>query len=111
MDARDASSPGASYAVSGLSHQPPAVSYEALAPVLEFVGPAPAVTYAAPAPVVEFIDPTPAVSCAAPAPMVEFVDPHGALPLAATKKRRRGNVAPKKDDTHATSVSLAAAYP
>ena len=79
------------------------------APVAADVAPALEIQYAAPTTVAEFIDPTPAASCVAPAPMVESVDPHGKPAPVATKKRRRGKVAPTADDTHATSASPAAA--
>ena len=58
----------------------PAVTFSALASVIEYVASSSAVICAAPAPVIECVAPSPAVACAAPAPVVEYVwHPH--LPL------------------------------
>ena len=81
----------------------PAVTCVAPAPVAEHAAPATAVTFAAPASVIklatpDIIDPTPAVSCAAPVPEFEPTP-------AATKKRRRGKVAPKTGEPAAACAA------
>ena len=60
----------------------PAVTYEAPAPVFEYVAPTPAVTYAAPAPVDGYVAPAPAVTYAAPAPVIDYVAPAHSVTFA-----------------------------
>ena len=53
----------------------PAVTYEAPAPVFDYVAPAHSVTFAVPAPVIDYVAPAHSVTYAVPAPVIDFVAP------------------------------------